>query len=99
MNKACKCLLFFDLRLMYVRKRVWTASGPRFGAHLGIPNRSKIDLEAIWKGIKFQTSIRGPQLDAMEDRFQIDLGPILAAQMGAKSRPEGGEDRLSDLYQ
>ena len=56
MYKACRHLLFFDLRLMYVRKRVWTASGPRFGTHLGSQNRSQIDLEAIWKGIGFWIS-------------------------------------------
>ena len=35
----------------------------------------------------------------MEDRFQIDLGSILAAQMGPKSRHKGGPDTLSDVHQ
>ena len=35
----------------------------------------------------------------MEDRFRIDSGSILAAKIGPKSRPGGGPDAPSDVYQ
>ena len=48
---------FLDLSLIYIGKRVWTPSGPRFGTHLGSQNRSQIDLEAVLMGIGFGASI------------------------------------------
>ena len=56
-KKTCKNPLLLHLRLIYIRRRVGTPSGPRFGSPLGSQNRSQIDPEAIWKGIGYQTSI------------------------------------------
>ena len=42
---------------------------------------------------------RGSKLDAFPDGVWIDVASILAPQMAPKSRPRGGPDTLSDVYQ
>ena len=37
--------------------------------------------------------------NAFPDRFHSGSGSILAAQMGPKTKPEAGQDPLSDVYQ
>ena len=56
-KKTCKNPLLLHLRLIYIRRRVGTPSGPRFGSPLGSQNRSQIDPRAVKMGIGLQTSI------------------------------------------